>query len=45
MNAIPTVSEAQVLLEEYNHEPFHLKHAKIVSGVLGYFAKEYDPER
>lgn len=45
MNAIPTVSEAQVLLEEYNQEPFHLKHAKIVSGVLGYFAKEYDPER
>ena len=44
MNAIPTVSEAQALLEEYNQEPFHLKHAKIVSGVLGYFAKEYDPE-
>lgn len=44
MNSIPTVSEAQILLEEYNQEPFHLKHAKIVSGVLGYFAKEYDPE-
>lgn len=39
-----TLPEAQALLEEYNKEPFHLKHAKIVSGVMGYFAKEYDPE-
>lgn len=45
MNPIPTLKEAQSLLEEYNQEPFHLKHAKIVSGVLGYFAKEYDPEQ
>jgi putative nucleotidyltransferase with HDIG domain len=44
MNAVPTFEEAQNLLEEYNHDAFHLKHAKIVSGVMGYFAKEYDPE-
>ena len=25
-------------------EAFHIKHAEIVSGVLRYFAKEYDPE-
>ncbi|WP_416201138.1 MAG: putative hydrolase (HD superfamily) [Thermocaproicibacter melissae] len=44
MNAVPTMEEAQKLLEEYNQDAFHLKHAKIVSGVMGYFAKEYDPE-
>jgi predicted hydrolase (HD superfamily) len=44
MNAVPTMEEAQKLLEEYNHDEFHLKHAKIVSGVMGYFAKEYDPD-
>lgn len=42
---VPTMEEAQVLLEKYNQEEFHLKHAKIVSGVLGYFAEEYEPER
>ncbi len=41
---IPTMEEAQKLLESYNQEEFHLKHAKIVSGVMGYFAKEFDPE-
>lgn len=40
-----TLEEAQKLLEEYNEEEFHLRHARIVSGVLGYFAREYDPER
>jgi predicted hydrolase (HD superfamily) len=44
MNVVPTMEEAQKLLEEYNQDAFHLKHAKIVSGVMGYFAKEYDPE-
>ena len=37
--------EAQEVLEKYNEEAFHLRHAKTVSGVMGYFAKEYDPER
>ncbi len=44
MGTVPTLEEAQRLLEEYNQDPFHLKHGKIVSGVMGYFAKEYDPE-
>ena len=44
MGKIPTMEEAQGLLEEYNQDAFHLKHARIVSGVMGWFAKEYDPE-
>jgi predicted hydrolase (HD superfamily) len=31
------------ILLKYNKEPFHIKHAEIVSGVMRYFAKEYDP--
>ena len=44
MGKIPSMEEAEQLLEEYNKDLFHLKHAKIVSGVMGYFAQEYDPE-
>ncbi len=44
MGKIPTLEEARELLKEYNRDPFHLKHAEIVSGVMGYFAREYDPE-
>jgi predicted hydrolase (HD superfamily) len=36
---------AREILEKYNDEPFHLRHAEIVSGVLRYFAAEYDPGR
>lgn len=45
MSYIPTVEEAYEILNKYNKDEFHLKHGKIVSGVMGYFAKEYDPER
>lgn len=45
MSYIPTVEEAKEILKKYNQDPFHLKHGEIVSGVLGYFAAEYDPER
>lgn len=45
MASIPSIEQAISLLHEYNHEPFHLKHAEVVSGVLRYFAKQYDPER
>lgn len=31
---IPTIEQAQALLEQYNREAFHLRHAKIVSGVM-----------
>lgn len=44
MGTIPTLQQARQLLEEYNQDAFHLKHAEIVSGVMGYFAKEYDPD-
>ena len=40
----PTLEEARKLMEEHNQEPFHRQHAETVSGVMGYFAKEYDPE-
>ena len=45
MPYIPTVDEARKILEKYNQDAFHLRHGEIVSGVMGYFAKEYDPER
>ena len=44
MGKIPTMQEARELLKEYNQDEFHLKHAEIVSGVMGYFARQYDPE-
>jgi len=44
MSYIPTMNQAQELLEQYNQDEFHLKHAKIVSGVMGYFANEYDKD-
>ncbi len=44
MSYIPTVEEAYEILKKYNKDEFHLKHGKIVSGVMGYFAEEYDLE-
>lgn len=44
MSYIPTVEEAYEILTKYNKDDFHLKHAKIVSGVMGYFAQEFDPD-
>ena len=35
---IPTIDEARALLKKYNSDPFHLKHAEIVSRVMKYFA-------
>lgn len=37
---IPTKAEAEALLKKYNSDPFHLKHAAIVSGVMEYFANK-----
>ena len=34
-----TREAAWALLNEFNHEPFHLKHAQIVEGVMRYFAR------
>lgn len=45
MSYIPTVEESYEILKKYNKDEFHLKHGKIVSGVIGYFAEEYDSKR
>ena len=34
-----TREEALVLLRQYNREPFHLRHAFTVEGVMRYFAR------
>lgn len=38
MNNVMTREEAWKLLTDYNKEPFHLKHAVTVEGVMRYFA-------
>lgn len=40
MGKVPTREEAWELLTEYNEEEFHRKHARVVEGVMKYFAKE-----
>ena len=45
MSYVPTMEQAREIMRKYNKEEFHLKHAEIVSGVMRYFAREYDPER
>ncbi|HPO05043.1 MAG TPA: hydrolase [Bacillota bacterium] len=45
MSYVPTMEQAREILRKYNKEEFHLKHGEILSGVMRYFAKEYDPGR
>ena len=45
MSYLPTMEQAAEILRKYNEEAFHIKHSEIVSGVMRYFAKEYDSER
>ena len=45
MSYIPSPTQAEELLKQYNREPFHIQHAETVSKVMGEFAKEYDPNR
>jgi predicted hydrolase (HD superfamily) len=40
MGKIPNRTEAWELLTKYNKDPFHLRHAQVVEGVMRYFAKE-----
>lgn len=40
MGKILSREEALLLLSEYNKDEFHLKHAKVVEGVMKYFARE-----
>jgi len=39
------IKKARKIIEKYNTEPFHLHHANVVSGVMRYFAAEFDPGR
>ena len=39
------LSTASSIMKKYNAEPFHIQHAETVSGVMGYFARKYDPDR
>jgi predicted hydrolase (HD superfamily) len=45
MSYVPDLKQAQEILEKYNKEAFHLHHAKVVSGVMEWFAKTHDPGR
>lgn len=40
MSRIPTREEAWELLTEFNKDEFHLKHARVVEGVMKYFARQ-----
>jgi len=40
MSITPTRQQAWELLNEYNKEPFHIRHAETVEGVMRYFARE-----
>jgi len=42
---IPTREEAEALVRIYNQEDFHIQHARIVAGVMAWFAQEHDPDR
>lgn len=39
------MTKAREILEKYNKEAFHIRHAEVVSGTLRHFAAEYDPGR
>ena len=41
---LPSIDQAREILQKYNKEDFHLRHAETVSGVLGYFSQKHDPE-
>jgi predicted hydrolase (HD superfamily) len=41
---IPTRQAAEAILAQYNQEPYHLRHAQIVAGVMRYFAAIHDTE-
>lgn len=40
---IPNLEKAREILKEYNKGDFHLLHGEVVSGIMGYFARQYDP--
>ena len=40
----PNLQEARDLLKKYNSGEFHLLHGEVVSGIMGCFARQYDPQ-
>jgi predicted hydrolase (HD superfamily) len=44
MPHVPTLPEAQAILEKYNKDEFHLRLGQVVSHTMAYFAKEHDPD-
>jgi len=45
MGDVPTIERADEIVRKYNKEPFHIKHAETVGGVMGWFAAKHDPGR
>jgi predicted hydrolase (HD superfamily) len=43
MDGVFNLEKAKKILQKYNKEPFHIRHGEIVSGVMGYYSKQYDP--
>ena len=41
---VPNLQEARDLLKKYNSGEFHLLHGEVVSGIMGCFARQYDPQ-
>lgn len=42
---VPKLSEARELLKKYNKGDFHLLHGGIVTGMMGDFARQIEPEK
>ena len=42
---VPKLNEARELLKKYNQGDFHVLHGEIVSGIMGYFARQLEPEK
>ncbi|MCL2483447.1 MAG: hydrolase, partial [Propionibacteriaceae bacterium] len=41
---IPTRAQAEDLVRQYNTQEFHVHHARVVAGVMAWFAQQYDPD-
>ena len=42
---VPKLNEAREMLKKYNQGDFHVLHGEIVSGIMGYFARQFEPEK
>nr|WP_288977471.1 hypothetical protein [uncultured Blautia sp.] len=41
---VPKLNEARELLRNYDQGDFHLLQGEIVSGIMGYFSRQFEPE-